>query len=223
MRQAQRQDIEHLVALNRAAYPDLVQEGVVWDAEQIRSHLDRFANGQLVAFSEGVLVGAISTLVLPPTFDTLAPHTWMDATGHGYFTTHDPNGTTLYLADVYVHPAFQGRGVGSALYDGLKALCISHGLANVVAGGRLWGFAEVANRMTAEEYVAKVRAGEIFDRVLVSQLRAGFSVRGLLPGYLNDPKSMNWATLLEWKNPTRSVRERSVRAIVPEAPSVEAR
>jgi hypothetical protein len=39
------------------------------------------------------------------------------------------------------------------------------------------------------------------DQVLVSQLRAGFKVKGILPGYLHDWRSRHFATLLEWQNP----------------------
>ncbi|MEI8255485.1 MAG: GNAT family N-acetyltransferase [Deltaproteobacteria bacterium] len=221
MRRALHTDVPRLVEMNHAAYPDLVQEGVVWNASQLHAHLERFPGGQMVACADGVIAGAISTLVLPAAFGALVPHTWMEATGGGLFATHDPGGSTLYLADVYVDPAFQGRGIGSALYTGLRALCVSLRLGSVVAGGRLWGYAEVADRMTVQSYVAKVLSGEMFDRVLVSQLRAGFVVRDVIPGYLDDPKSMNWATLLEWQNP--SVRRAADSAVSPAAPPRSAR
>jgi hypothetical protein len=34
------------------------------------------------------------------------------------------------------------------------------------------------------------------------QLRMGFEVRGMLPGYIEDTASDNWATLIVWPNPT---------------------
>jgi len=55
--------------------------------------------------------------------------------------------------------------------------------------------------MSPETYVARVQRGELADQVLVSQLRAGFAVRGILPGYLHDWRSRHFATLLEWENP----------------------
>jgi hypothetical protein len=39
--------------------------------------------------------------------------------------------------------------------------------------------------------------------VLESQLRAGFTVRGVLPGYLHDWRSRHCATLIVWENPNR--------------------
>jgi hypothetical protein len=58
--------------------------------------------------------------------------------------------------------------------------------------------------MTPQEYVDGVLRGDIRDRVLGSQLKAGFTVRGLLVGYLRDPRSCDYATLLEWVKPPPS-------------------
>jgi ribosomal protein S18 acetylase RimI-like enzyme len=197
-------DTATLVALNRAAYPDLAEQDVVFSEEQLRAHLEAFPEGQIVAEIDGEVVGAIATLILPRDMDPLSPHSWYEATGDGFFTTHDPRGTTLYLADIYVGSAAWGRGVGTALYGGLRAICRKLALARVVAGGRLWGYHAVAHERTPLEYVEDVIRGRRTDRVLSSQLKAGFVVRGILPSYLPDPKSHDFASLLEWVNPDSS-------------------
>ena len=161
-----------------------------------------FPEGQLVAVADGVLVGAITTFIPPRAFDPLQPHTWMGITDAGTFARHDPNGDTLYLADIYVDQKAWGAGVGKALYAALFELCKRLGLANVVGGGRLYDFVD-APEMTAHAYVAEVLRGTRRDRVLLSQLRAGFRVRGLIPGYLHDWRSRHWATLIVWDNPER--------------------
>jgi GNAT superfamily N-acetyltransferase len=194
-------DIQTLVALNRAAYPDLAEQEVVFSPEHLRAHAEVFPRGQILAEIDGVVVGAIATLILRREMDPLAPHTWYQATGDGFFTTHDPAGTTLYLADVYVDRAAWGRGVGTALYGALRSLCRDLGLARIVAGGRLWGYHAVAHQRTPEAYIEDVVLGVRIDRVLGSQLKAGFVVRGVLPSYLPDPKSCDFASLLEWANP----------------------
>jgi hypothetical protein len=194
-------DVPQLVAMNHAAYPELVEENVVWDESQLRLHLERFPAGQLVADSEGTPMGAISTFVVPRTRDPLAQHTWLDITDNGTFASHDPSGDTLYLADIYVDPSAWRRRVGITLYAALRRLCVSQSLRRVVAGGRLWGYHAHADRMTPEEYVQRVARGELVDRVLGSQLKAGFAVRGILVGYLRDPRSCDYATLLEWIAP----------------------
>jgi GNAT superfamily N-acetyltransferase len=205
IRRASAADVGELAELNRAAYPDLIEDGVVFSHEQLSAHIARFAHGQLVAETAGRLVGAAATLVLPSAIDALAQHTWVGVTDGGFFTRHDEAGRTLYLADIYVHPDWWGRGVGQALYGAIRDLCRELGKDHVIAGGRLWGYADVAHRMTAREYVDQVLRGQIVDRVLNSQVRAGFVVRGILRDYLHDWRSRNYATLLEWVNPDRAV------------------
>jgi GNAT superfamily N-acetyltransferase len=146
-------------------------------------------------------MGAISTFIVPPNRDPMAQHTWLDITDDGTFSGHDHRGDTLYLADVYVDPAAWGKGVSEALYAALRDTCVALELRRVVAGGRLWGFHEYAGQLTAQEYVEGCLRGTIRDRVLGSQLKAGFVVRGILDGYLRDPRSRDYATLLEWVRP----------------------
>ena len=196
-------DVTALAALNAAAYPDLAEQGVIYEPHQLLQHIQRFPDGQLVAEQDGELVGAISTLILPRSIDALAPHTWIGVTDRGTFDRHDPTGETLYLADIYVSPTAWGAGVGRALYEALFGLCRRFGLARVVGGGRLYNFITAPDDVTASDYVASVIRGDRRDRVLQSQLRAGFQVRGLLPGYLHDWRSRHWATLIVWDNPDR--------------------
>ncbi len=203
LRVSTEEDVVRLVELNRAAYPDLLEDNVVFDEAQIRSHRDVFPRGQIVCELDGKIVGAIATLILPRAIDPLAQHTWMGVTDGGTFVRHDPNGDTLYLADVYVDEAAWGRGIGRALYGALFDLCRELRCKRIVAGGRLYDYDAHAERVSPEDYVARVVAGELRDRVLVSQLRAGFRVKGILKNYLHDWRSRHFATLLVWDNPTR--------------------
>ncbi|MFT3692680.1 MAG: GNAT family N-acetyltransferase [Kofleriaceae bacterium] len=204
LRTVRDEELAELSALNRAAYPDLVEDGVVFTVDQLRAHRDRFPEGQIVAVDDaGKLLGAITTFIPPAAFDPLAQHTWMGITDAGTFARHDPHGDTLYLADIYVDRSAWGTGVGPALYAELFALCRRLRLANVVGGGRMYSYVDAPAELTPREYVAQVLRGERKDRVLNSQLRAGFRVRGLLDGYLHDWRSRHWATLIVWDNPDR--------------------
>lgn len=200
IRLAEPSDVIRLVAMNKPAYPELVEDGVVFDEAQIRAQQAVFAEGQIVAEKDGVVVGAIATLIVPSTF-ALAPHTWTEATSFGTFACHDPKGDALYLADVYSDPAAKGSGVGAALHNALFRLCQRRRLARVVAGGRLFGYHEVEDVTSPEAYADQVLTGKRKDRVFSSQLQAGFVYRGILPGYLDDWRSGGFATLLSWENP----------------------
>ena len=71
----------------------------------------------------------------------------------------------------------------------------------MVAGGRIPGYESVADKMTPEEYVDKVIAGQLVDPSLNAHLRAGYQVKGVHHGYLDDEQSLNYATFLEYENP----------------------
>ncbi len=211
-------DVDALAAINRDAYPEFVQDGVVFDAAHLRAHQAQFPMGQLVAELDGEIAGAIATLMPPRALDPLAPHTWLGITDAATFARHDPGGDTLYLADVYVHHRAWGAGVGRALYAELFALCRRLRLANVVGGGRLYDYVDAPAEIAPADYVAQVVRGERRDRVLISQLRAGFEVRGLLPGYLHDWRSRHIATLIVWDNPDRATTD-----VAPEPRAASAR
>lgn len=203
VRPAVSRDVKRLVELNEAAYPDLVEDGVVFDAAQLMAQQAVFPEGQIVVEETGDggrILGAIATLIVSSAAAS-APHTWSGITSYGTFAAHDRAGDVLYLADVYVDPAAKGRGIGAALYDALFRLCERRRLARVVAGGRLWGYHEVADAMTPAQYVDEVLRGARKDRVLGSQLRVGFTVRGILEDYLDDWRSAGFATHLFWENP----------------------
>ena len=99
-------------------------------------------------------------------------------------------------------PSARRRGVGSRLYSAREVLAQRLGLRRIRAAARLRGYGEVAHRLTAREYVDRVAAGRRSDPTLSFQLRRGFRVLAVVPGYLrNDPESLGWAALIEWLNP----------------------
>lgn len=201
VREASRKDIPELIELNRAAYPVMANENVVWGEAHLLSHQRIFPQGQLVATVGDKLVGAAATLIVHMGRDPLRPHTWSGITDSGFFTNHDPMADTLYGADIYVHPDARGQGVGAALYEARRELCRRLNKRRILAGGRLWNYDEHAAEMSPEEYAYRVADGEFRDLVLSFQLREGFILRGVMPNYLRDAKSHNHASLIEWLNP----------------------
>lgn len=201
VREATRKDIPGLVELNKAAYPHLAEENVVWGEAHLLSHQRLFPRGQFVVEHKGHIIGAAASLVVNLGADPLRTHTWAGITDSGFFTNHEPNGDTLYGADVCTHPDYRGLGVGAALYEARRELCRRLNLRRILAGGRLWNYADHADRFSAAEYAQRVEAGEIRDLVLSFQLREGFVLRGVMANYLRDPRSRNHASLLEWLNP----------------------
>jgi predicted amidohydrolase/GNAT superfamily N-acetyltransferase len=209
VRTAESEDIEHLIELNKKAFPTMAEENVVWSARQLRNHLKVFPAGQLVAVVDGQVVGAAASLIIPNSRDPYRAHTYAGITDGGYFHNHDQSGDTLYGADVYVDPDHQGEGIGAALYEARRRLCKALNLRRILAGGRIAGYADHAGQLTPEDYTQRVKDGEIHDRVLSFQLGQGFVIRGILRNYITDPMSHNMASLIEWLNPDYTPTETS--------------
>jgi len=193
-------DIPEIVELQKLSFPIMAAEGVYWKPEQLNEHLRIFPEGQFVAEYHGKIVGSCSSLII-----TLIPeykeHTWKEACGDSFFKNHDPKGDTLYGADVSAHPNHRRLGIATKLYDARKDLARKLKLKRIIAGGRLSNYGEYAKEMSPIEYVQKVKRHEIKEPVLSFQLRNGFKFIKILPNYMKDPRSLNYATFIEWRNP----------------------
>jgi GNAT superfamily N-acetyltransferase len=199
VRNTRTEDFPAIIEVTRAVYA----VGPPWSEVQLASHLRIFPEGQAVAVEResGRVVGmSASLIILWDDYELTA--SWRDFTDHGMFTNHDPsNGHTLYGAEVMVHPAEQGKGVGKLLYLTRRNLVERLGLLRIRAGARLRGYHRYADQMTAEEYCLKVVRGEIGDPTLTFQLKQGFQVLAVVPDYLrHDPESLGHAAVIEWIN-----------------------
>lgn len=194
-------DIEKIVKLQQESFPILARYDNIWHPEELKSHLQIFPQGQLVVVEEdGEVVGSASTLIvtLNPEY---AEHTWKGITSDGMFTDHNPNGDSLYGADISTHPKFRHEGIGSMLYGARKELVLRLGLRRMISGGRLFNYQDYADKMSAFEYANKVINGELHDPVLSFELDNGFKFIKVLPEYLDDIRSQNYASFIEWLNP----------------------
>jgi len=201
------EDFDALSELCRKVYPYIHPYG----KEQLASQCRVFPEGQMVAVARDAtkqgrsggeaVVGMASSLILSWD-DYETEDAWRDFTDHGLFTNHDPQGRTLYGAEVMVDPDCQGQGVGSKIYEARRDLALRLELRRIRAGARLRGYGEWADRMSAREYAEKVVAGELRDSTLTFQLNRGFRVLRVVSDYLKgDPESLGWAALIEWLNP----------------------
>jgi GNAT superfamily N-acetyltransferase len=191
-----------LEALQRACYPTLAEHELM-KVEHFRSQHAIFPQGQFVVLDGERVIGQGSGFFIDFDFDH-PDHRFHEICDNFYFRNHDPDGAYYYGADISVHPDYQGHGIGKLLYKARKEVAASHNRRGIVAGGMLPGFVHYKQRMSVQEYVARVVAGELFDPTLSFQLKQGFTVRGLLPDYLDDSAADNWATLIVWENPQYS-------------------
>jgi len=190
-------DIPAVIELQVRAFPGQVP----WRPDQLQRHLNVFPEGQLVvADAAGRILGSASSLLID--WDDYAESAnWSSITGEGTFDTHNMDGKTLYGADMGVAPEARQQGIGTLLYEARKDLIRDRGLKRLLTGGRIAGYAAVANQMTAKEYVAEVVDGKRRDPSLSFQLENGLVVLDVVPGYMHDTESQGFATVLEWLNP----------------------
>jgi ribosomal protein S18 acetylase RimI-like enzyme len=201
VRNTQSEDIPKIVDLQKESFPYLARYGNIWHPEELESHLRIFPQGQFVAVEpDGLIVGSASTLMvsLNPEY---ADHTWKEITANGMFTNHNSNGDSLYGADISTHPKHRHEGIGGILYEARKKLATMLNLRRMIAGGRLFNYSEYADKMSPFEYANKVIAGELKDPVLSFELDNGFRFIKILPNYLDDVRSLNYASFIEWLNP----------------------
>lgn len=201
-------DISNIVELQKHSFPLMAKDGVIWDERHLESHIKIFPEGQFCAELDGQIVASSSSLVISLVPD-YQEHTWKQATAYGMFTNHNLQGDSLYGADISTHPDSRGLGIATMLYDARKDLSVKLNLRRMIAGGRLFNFCEYEEKMSAHEYAEKVVKGELRDLVLSFQLSNGFKFIKILPNYMTDARSLNYASFIEWINPKYMPHKRS--------------
>jgi len=189
-------DFDALTALQLVCFPGMKP----WTREQITSQLSLFPEGQFVIEIDGRLVASATSLIVDSSSHS-EWHNWAAITDNGFIRTHDPGGDKLYGTEIMVAPEYRGLKLSRRLYDARKALARDRNLTGILIGGRIAGYGEHADTMSAREYVERVISKDLVDPVLTPQLSNGFVLKGLIPGYFpSDSGSRGYATHLEWSN-----------------------
>lgn len=197
VRPTKRSDFPQIIALCERVY-----SARPWREDQLASHVKIFPKGQLVAVDPSTkqIVGMAASLIVLWD-DYHMDVSWRTITNSGMFTNHDPEGHTLYGAEVMSDPTLRRRGIGKALYAARRELARDRKLLRIRAGARLRGYHKHADQMTPDDYVTKIVTGEIFDPTLTFQLRQRFRVIAVVENYLKrDPESLGYAAVIEWVN-----------------------
>ena len=199
-------DIPKIVNLQKESYPYLAKYGNVWHESELESQLRIFPEGQCVADLNGEIVGSATSLIvmLLPEYKE---HTWKEITSDGMITTHDPKGDSLYGADISTHPKYRHEHIGKRLYDFRKQVVKNFNLRRMISGGRLFNYCEYRDKMSPLEYAQRVIRGEMRDPVLSFEIENEFKFIKILPNYLDDVRSLNYASFIEWINPNYSPKK----------------
>jgi GNAT superfamily N-acetyltransferase len=197
VRETRLEDFAAIRALQRVAAPFMP----AWTLRQLESQRHAFAEGQVVAVCDGQVVGVGSSAVLRWD-DYSAQPTWNGLTAEASFTTHDPEGRTLYGTDLVADASRRGFGVARALLQARRRLCRRLNLKRIIATPRLPGYRTLRDTMTPEQYAMRIVWGDIADPSMRFLMAQGFQLCGILHGFMpDDADSCGHAALLAWLNP----------------------
>lgn len=203
------QHAQELEELQRVCFPGL-SEAERMKAEHFLAHQRVFPEGEFVALAAQApdgstleverVVGLGSGFLVD--FDLSRPdHSFGEIIAGGTYANHDPGGEWYYGADISVHPDYRGHGIGRELYRARQDLVRRLNRRGIVAGGALPGYARWRERISVEEYVARIADGRLTDPTLSFQIANGFAVLGVIRGYMTDAVTGDLASLIVWENP----------------------
>jgi GNAT superfamily N-acetyltransferase len=170
-------DVEHAEALERLELSvfDTIDPSDLYHSDELALLAATFPEGNFVVLDGDTPIDGVSNHSID--------HDW------------------YYGTDISVYPEYRGRGIGRQLYELRKGCVRDLNKKGIVAGGVIPGFRDHKASMSAEEYVAKVVAGEFYDPTTTFQIENGFEVLGVLSGYVDDESVDGHSTLIRWTNP----------------------
>lgn len=187
------QHAEQLAALQRIVFPTLAADELI-KAPQFLHHLKLFPEGQFVITNYDEVIGMTSCM--KSNFSTVH-HTFKEISAGGWFTNHNPNGDWLYGLDMGIHPDYRGKGLARFLYRARHQVAKAMGLKGQYTVGMMNGYGAVADSISAAAYFVQLQQGKRTDPTLTPQMKVGFELVTLIPGYLTDPACGNYGVLIK--------------------------
>lgn len=207
IRQTVPDDIDALLAVERGVWPDYLR----FDASHFEAHMEVFPEGSVCAEVdrevdgkvERRMVGIATVQVVQwVTIAALDPWTWYRATDDGYIRkTHTLKGDTLYGVSLSVLPKYRPTQAAVVFMEYLRRLAVRLNLKQAVVEARIPSYSaahEKSNkRLTAEMHVQS--GGAQADLGMYQTL--GMTILTVVPNYVYDPESHNYAAIMHWRNP----------------------
>jgi GNAT superfamily N-acetyltransferase len=184
--------------------------GVFGVGDEWARAVTRFPNGQFIAVTKidgQMKVVGVALSIRTDYPPSAKPLSWREMIGDLSLKNHDPKGRWLYGVEKAVHPEYQGRGIGSALYKAQFGLIKRLHLRGMYAGGMLKGYKHYKHRMSIQEYAGKVMRGEIFDPTVSVQMKKGFKARSIIENYSWDHEASHTGMLIVYEAKRRQAAE----------------
>ncbi|MBD7962622.1 GNAT family N-acetyltransferase [Fictibacillus norfolkensis] len=200
VRNYEQKDFAELLSIQKESFPSPFPPELLWNEKQLYNHISLFPDGALCVEINGVLAGSVTSLLVD--YDLEHPqHTWEEITDNGYITNHDQSGNTLYVVDICIRPSHRKLNLGKLLMQSLYETVVHLKLQRLLGGGRMPGYSKHSHVLSPQDYADKVISGELYDPVISFLLRCGRNPLMLIPNYIEDEESSNYALLMEWRNP----------------------
>lgn len=186
-----------VLVLQQICFPEPFPQSSLWTESQLHHHRQVFPAGQLVAVRDEQVMGSCSNLVISDS-NFSARQSWQQTVGGPLMESHSSQGSTLYGADISVHPDYQRKGVGRALYEARFALVESLALTRFATACRMPDFLK-SNIGDVRDYARLVASYARVDRTLTPLLRVGLIFVDVIEAYMPGVESGDAAALLVWE------------------------
>src|SRR6185369_3319007 len=183
---------QEFVRINREAWPPPVPERYLWTVEKVLAQFKHCPELLYCALAdEGKVVGTLSMLHVNEQ-SALGTVDWEKMSGDGTLSTHQRHGDCAFGVDLSVPP---GAIAGDLLTEmGILSAVILANKKGVFLGSRAPRFHKMAHRITIEEHVG-LNGQKTHDPEIRFYQAAGFRVVKIVPGYMEDPASLNYGIL----------------------------
>ncbi len=193
--------MKDFIRINGDVWNDITVNEYVWTKEMLQSQFELCPEHLYCAFENNRMVATASGFLCSEE-DLGRDKTWLDKTGNGFFTHHDPKGNIGFGADLSVTREASQRTSDRLMLSLLVCGVLGHGLKALYLGSRIPSYHK-HKAMPVEQYVfgKQVTSKKPLDPELYFYLKDGFEIVEVIPEYMDDPDSLNYGVLIRWKNP----------------------
>lgn len=195
------------VRINSDVWKGITQDQYLWTNEIMEAQFKICPELLYCAFENGKMIATLS--YIHTTTDHLNKRkSWMEKTGNGFLHTHDPHGDVAFGVDLSVSRCASKKVSSKILMSAIFIGLVGAGLRSAYLGARIPSYHKNSH-LDVFEYVHKKRKnGKPIDPEIYFYLKNGFAIAEIIPEYMDDPESLNYGVLIEWKNPLHGITKK---------------